>query len=109
VSVFDTICDSLEEEGFGTLDAMEEAARAIREFTASDKTETTIVTKRGTRIKLKKKGQKYEDRNYLGVNIYPADENASGMRWVALTPSGTVRADTLAGIKRLIKANTERK
>ena len=38
---------------------------------------------------------------YMGVNIYPAGVNSSGVRWHTIAP--TLRADTLAGIKQLIK------
>lgn len=43
-------------------------------------------------------------RNYFGVNIYRAGTNSSGIRWVATTDNGdNLKADTLAGIKELIK------
>lgn len=42
-------------------------------------------------------------RSYMGINIYPAGPNSSGMRWWALGPTGQLRADTLEGIKNLIK------
>jgi len=38
-------------------------------------------------------------RIYRGVGIFPASPNASGIRWTALG----FRADTLAGIKALIR------
>jgi hypothetical protein len=41
-------------------------------------------------------------RKYRGCYIMPASLNSSGIRWVTLTPHGTLRADTLAGIKALI-------
>jgi hypothetical protein len=40
---------------------------------------------------------------YMGINIYHADINSSGIRYNALTPAGWLKADTLAGIKTLIK------
>ena len=43
-------------------------------------------------------------RVYMGCLIERAPRNASGMRWVSLTPQGYMRADTLAGVKRLIRA-----
>ncbi len=42
-------------------------------------------------------------RQYKGVNIHPAGRNASGIRWNALTDQGILRADTLAGLKQLIR------
>lgn len=42
-------------------------------------------------------------RFYRGVIIERCGHNASGMRWNALTPAGMLRADTLAGIKELIR------
>lgn len=42
-------------------------------------------------------------RIYMGCYIHRAVPNASGIRWHAFTPSGQVRADTLAGVKRLIR------
>jgi hypothetical protein len=44
-------------------------------------------------------------RTYKGVTICPAGKNSSGIRWTALTKRGFLRADTLAGIKQLIKEN----
>jgi hypothetical protein len=44
-------------------------------------------------------------RVYMGVIIHRTEINASGMRWYALTDNEGMRADTLAGIKRLIKAS----
>lgn len=41
-------------------------------------------------------------RWYKGSIINRAGRNASGVRWHAFTPTGQVRADTLAGIKQLI-------
>tara|TARA_R110000868_G_scaffold188768_3_gene431546 strand:+ start:9030 stop:9182 length:153 start_codon:yes stop_codon:yes gene_type:complete len=43
-------------------------------------------------------------RRYMGVNIYRASLNSSGIRWYASTGSGWVlKADTLDGIKALIR------
>lgn len=42
-------------------------------------------------------------RFYRGIIIDRCGRNASGMRWNALTPAGMLRADTLAGIKELIR------
>ncbi|USN15585.1 hypothetical protein KIKIMORA_04670 [Brevundimonas phage vB_BpoS-Kikimora] len=43
-------------------------------------------------------------KQYRGVFIHPADLNASGIRWTATAPDGQrLRADTLDGIKRLIR------
>lgn len=42
-------------------------------------------------------------RIYMGCIIERALRNSSGMRWVSLTPQGYVRADTLAGVKRMIR------
>jgi hypothetical protein len=44
-------------------------------------------------------------RVYRGVNIHEAGPNASGIRWWALVPGvGQLRADTLAGMRKLISA-----
>ncbi len=48
-------------------------------------------------------------RAYYGVNIYPASPNSSGIRWTAYVEdtklaTGNLRADTIAGIKELIRA-----
>ena len=40
---------------------------------------------------------------YMGVNVYPASTNSSGIRWYALTAKGILRADTKSGIRELIK------
>lgn len=46
-------------------------------------------------------------RCYRGVFIYPCEPNSSGMRWWALVNgAGLLRADTLDGIRRLIRQNT---
>lgn len=47
-------------------------------------------------------------REYMGVCIYPCEINASGMRWYALGKDGYLKADTLAGIKQLIKQDKGR-
>lgn len=45
-----------------------------------------------------------KQRRYMGVNIYRASLNSSGIRWNASTGSGLVlKADTLDGIRKLIK------
>ena len=40
---------------------------------------------------------------YMGCNITRASRNSAGLRWESFTPKGRVRADTLVGIKQLIK------
>lgn len=41
---------------------------------------------------------------YCGVVILPADRNSSGIRWTANVGTGiTLRADTLQGIRELIR------
>lgn len=42
-------------------------------------------------------------RTYFGVIIHPAAPNSSGMRWWAFANQRMVRADTLEGIKALIR------
>ena len=42
-------------------------------------------------------------RTYYGITIEPAGCNSSGIRWTALTEHGYLRADTLNGIKELIR------
>ncbi len=42
-------------------------------------------------------------KTYMGINIHPAGSNSSGIRWTALTAAGTLRADTLDGIRELIR------
>lgn len=43
-------------------------------------------------------------RIYKGVVVFPADGNASGIRWTARTGNGVaLRSQTLAGIKNLIR------
>jgi hypothetical protein len=44
-------------------------------------------------------------RQYMGTNIYRAGMNGSGIRWYAHGDGGFLRADTLTGIKQLIKKN----
>jgi hypothetical protein len=39
---------------------------------------------------------------YKGYWIERAGSNASGIRYITLTPNGNLRADTLKGIKALI-------
>lgn len=41
-------------------------------------------------------------RTYMGVNLYRAGPNSSGIRWTAYA-CGNLRADTLAGLKSLIR------
>lgn len=45
-------------------------------------------------------------RNYIyrGINITPAGRNASGIRWHAFGPNGQLRAQTLEGMRRMIRA-----
>ena len=40
---------------------------------------------------------------YMGVIIERCGINSSGMRWYALGNNGYLKADTLSGIKELIK------
>ena len=41
---------------------------------------------------------------YRNVTIYPASRNSSGIRWTAMTGDGiTLRADTLEGMRQLIR------
>lgn len=42
-------------------------------------------------------------RRYMGINIYRVGINSSGMRWTANAGNGRLLADTLVGIKQLIK------
>lgn len=39
---------------------------------------------------------------YKGIDIFPADFNSSGIRWMAWTDWGTLRADTKTGMRGLI-------
>lgn len=43
-------------------------------------------------------------RTYRGINISAAGSNSSGIRWHAFGPGGQLRADTLAGMRELIRA-----
>lgn len=45
-------------------------------------------------------------RTYFGYIIFPAGRNSSGIRWQSYC-NGNLRADTLAGIKRLIRENKD--
>ena len=48
-------------------------------------------------------------RKYMGTNIYPCELNSSGMRWYAIPRKcGCLRADTLCGIKELIRREARR-
>jgi hypothetical protein len=48
-------------------------------------------------------------REYMGTIIMPAARNASGIRWYAYVGIGTcLRADTLAGVKALIRSDRQR-
>lgn len=49
------------------------------------------------------KGSKAGVWAYRGVDIYPADRNGSGMRYWALTAKGRLMADTMDGMRRLIR------
>lgn len=42
-------------------------------------------------------------REYMGRVIFPAEANNSGIRWTCRTSAGNARADTLAGIKLMIR------
>lgn len=43
-------------------------------------------------------------RTFMGINITPAGANASGIRWHAFGPDGgQLRADTLEGMRQLIR------
>jgi hypothetical protein len=44
-------------------------------------------------------------RQYYGCAIIPAAQNASGIRYSSLCFGVNLRADTLDGIKHLIRAN----
>lgn len=49
-------------------------------------------------------------RIYRGIVILPADFNASGIRWTASLHDGLpARADTLEGIKQLIRERLKSK
>lgn len=45
----------------------------------------------------------YKVHTYYGVNIWPSDRNSSGIRWTATIDGVRLRADTLAGMKELIR------
>ena len=45
---------------------------------------------------------------YRGVNVWPADRNASGIRWEAMTSHGRLRADSKASMRDLIRINQEK-
>jgi hypothetical protein len=47
-------------------------------------------------------------REYFGCIIERNTEPGYRLRWSALTPSGMVAADTLAGIKQLIKERLDK-
>lgn len=42
-------------------------------------------------------------RTYRGVHIHPAERNGSGIRWWALVEGQQLRADTLSGMRELIR------
>lgn len=44
-----------------------------------------------------------EERWYYGILIHPAAMNSSGIRWWAFGRRNRLRADTLNGIKQLIR------
>lgn len=44
---------------------------------------------------------------YKGVNIYPADVNASGIRWYAIVKGKKLRSDAKQGMRQLITATLE--
>jgi hypothetical protein len=44
-----------------------------------------------------------EVHTYRGINIHPCAPNSSGMRWWALVGNQNLRADTLEGVKSLIR------
>jgi len=53
--------------------------------------------------------QSTEIREYMGTNIYSCELNSSGMRWYASSrKGGYLRADTLYGIKELIRREARR-
>lgn len=50
------------------------------------------------------------NRVYMGLTITRAPLNASGIRWIADNPNGGyLRADTLAGLRELIKFTLNKK
>jgi hypothetical protein len=46
-------------------------------------------------------------KTYFGILIARAGFNSSGIRWTALTDDGTLKADTLAGLRELIRKQLE--
>lgn len=46
---------------------------------------------------------------YKGIDVFGADLNASGIRWYARTPNGTLRADTKESMRHLINEYLESK
>lgn len=44
-----------------------------------------------------------KERQYKGHTIWRATTNSAGIKYYAYTNNGTLRADTLQGIKNLIK------
>ena len=45
----------------------------------------------------------YGPRTYFGISIWPLRGNSSGLRWQATVNGANLRADTLQGIKELIR------
>lgn len=48
-----------------------------------------------------------EIRVYRGMYVHPAARNASGMRYWTIGPRGFLRADTLNGMRALIRRERE--
>lgn len=48
-------------------------------------------------------------RLYRGILITRAARNSSGIRWHAFGPDGQLRADTLAGMRELIRQALNRR
>lgn len=46
-------------------------------------------------------------RTYYGVLIHPAGRNSTGIRWWSIVNGRTLRADTLGGIRELIRHTKE--
>jgi hypothetical protein len=45
---------------------------------------------------------------YKGIDVYPADRNASGIRWYARPGTGSaLRADTKASMRQLISQHAD--
>ena len=59
------------------------------------------------RIKEHKMKQAKCIHEYMGCTIYNCDINSSGMRWSAIGKNGMLKADTLRGIKKLIKEDVQ--